>query len=164
MSVNPERGDSHSQSDDSFPRTQDSSLLFKLIPIVVALILGMLVMLMVVYFLPHEHGQNDMQSAQTSSNEDAPAGNDATPSAPPFAGDIGQSNANTGRVEVRSTTTSGYSVTSSGAPRAVDWSGADDPRVQADNRPASVPEEEASTSPCVDPPSAKGRAYRVVDH
>lgn len=164
MSVSPERGDSHNQSDDSFPRTQDSSFLSKLIPILVALILGMLVMLIVVYFFPHEHGQSDVQSAQTSSNEDSPPGNDATPSAPPLAGDIGQSNANTGRVEVRSTTTSGYSVAGSGAPRAVDFSGADDPRVQADNQPASVPEEQASTSPCVDPPSAKGRAYRVVDH
>jgi len=124
---------------------------------------GMLIMLLIVHFFPREHEQSEVQSTQTAPADETPAGSEAIPTAP-VTSDIGQANANMTRIQVSSPTASGYPVVNSGAPRAVDYFGPQDTVIQTDNRPDSIPTTDASTNPCVDPPSVKGQSYRYVEH
>jgi hypothetical protein len=130
-------------------------------PVLLALIVGMLIMLLIVHFFPHENGQNAVQSAE------APAAQESADSSPSSNGmpasDPGLGTANLGQIQTTSTTASGYPVVTSGAPRAVDYLGQQEDIGDVSNQPGTVSTQDASTSPCVDPPSTYGRSYRQAD-
>ena len=157
MPVGPQTDDSQNRSTSDF--RQESGPIFRLMPILLALIGGMLIMLLVVHFFPGENAQKPAQSAETPAGEEAPAS-----SAPPTSAlPNDASGGNLGPMQVTSTTASGYPVTTSGAPRAVDYFGPEETQGDLSNQPNSVSTEDASTSPCVDPASSYGRSYRQVD-
>lgn len=157
MSVGPEPDERHNRLEPGF--LQESGPIFRLMPILLGLIAGMLIMLLVVHFFPRENPQNAGQSAEAPAAEEAPvASAPATSALPNDAG-----NTNLGPIQATSTTASGYPVVTSGSPRAVDYFGPQELQDEVSNQPNSVSTNAASTSPCVDPPSAYGRSYRHVD-
>lgn len=139
----------------------ESGRMFRLMPVLLALIVGMLIMLLIVHFFPRDNGQSATQSAEATAAEesaDNSASSNALPASAPALG-----SANLGPIQTTSTTASGYPVVSSGAPRAVDYLGQQEDIGDVSNQPSTVSTQDASTSPCVDPPSTYGRSYRQVD-
>jgi cytoskeletal protein RodZ len=166
MPLGPQLDEQRNYSGAADGAANQPDLFSKLMPILFGLIAGMLIMLLVVYFAPHEHKQSEAQSVDSSS--DAATASNAEASAPSAEASLGANSASApssesmGQIQVTSTTTSGYPVITSGAPRAVDYSGRQD-LGESNNQPNSVSEGEASTNPCVDPPSVKGPNIRYVD-
>jgi hypothetical protein len=142
--------------------------LAKLTPILFGMVVGMLIMLLVVYFFPKEYRQPEIQASvptadNVAANDPSSSQTISTTNVAPSVNSLESSGYT---VQVESTTKSGYPVCVSGPSKAVDYFGpGQSGNVYYDPGSSyTVPvAPQVSTTPCVDPPSARGPNVRVVE-